>query len=83
MVTVVVYFNVSECSSITSLPALGGDMVCHLSSTCSSIDCCLSSNLLGRTLKSSIHLDTCSYKLLVSIEDLSYEFQMLNYHWGK
>ena len=75
--------NISECSSVTSLPALGGDLVCHLSSTCSSFDCCLHSNLLRRTLMSSVHLDTCTYKLLVSIEDLSYEFQMLNYQWGK
>ncbi|CAC5401975.1 unnamed protein product [Mytilus coruscus] len=72
----------NECSSVTTLPALSGDIACHMSS-CSQFSCCVYNNILRRSLKSSIHLDTCSYMLKVSIEDLHYEFQMLNYQWGE
>lgn len=75
------WFN--ECSSVTTLPILPGDIVCHLSSSCSGFSCCVHSDILKRSLMTSIHLDTCRYTLLVSLEDLTYQFQMLNFNWGK
>jgi hypothetical protein len=76
-------FFFSESSSNFTLPSLPGDIVCHISPTQSEFSCCVHVNLLKRSLKATVNLNTCTYKLTVSIENLHHEISLFNYKWGK
>jgi hypothetical protein len=36
-----------------------------------------------RSLKATVNLNTCTYKLTVSIENLHHDINLFNYKWGK
>lgn len=74
----------TECSNLTKAGLdITGDIACHIPSTCNSMTCCVQSDLLRRSLFTSIDLNTCLYTMTVTIEDFQHEIQLLNYKWGR
>ncbi|XP_060596418.1 uncharacterized protein LOC132750445 [Ruditapes philippinarum] len=73
----------SECNASFTLPSLPDEMVCYMGDTCTSIECCVSVDILRTSIHVKFLLDTCRYKLTMGIERLETEVILLDYQWGK
>ncbi|XP_060567959.1 uncharacterized protein LOC132726631 [Ruditapes philippinarum] len=74
----------NECGLITlELPGLLESSVCHISSSCSAIECCIGIDYLKIALHASLEIDFCEFVIKGSLEKLSFEKKIINYDWGK
>ncbi|KAL3873866.1 hypothetical protein ACJMK2_036950, partial [Sinanodonta woodiana] len=58
-------------------------MVCHIPRSCTGVECCTFVNTVGMTFRTFLHLDPCTYRLSIGIEELQFNISLLNYDWGK
>jgi hypothetical protein len=73
----------SECQSITLPVDISNSATCYIPDTCTSIDCCIEVATLGRSFRTYVDIDTCSYKLTVEIDKIHLEYSLVDYEWGK
>ncbi|XP_071131855.1 uncharacterized protein [Mytilus edulis] len=66
-----------------SLPSVPNTMSCHLTDTCTGIDCCIDVEQISRSINVYIKLDACNYKLTAGIEKLTFDVPLLNYEFGQ
>ncbi|CAG2196994.1 unnamed protein product [Mytilus edulis] len=64
-----------------SLPSVPNTMSCHLTDTCTGIDCCIDVEQISRSINVYIKLDACNYKLTAGIEKLTLDVPLLNYEF--
>ena len=72
-----------ECLEPVNLQGLPEPVMCHLSSSCDGIQCCVGTEALGRTFFVAASIDVCKYQLMVTIEKLSYEISFSEITFGK
>ncbi|KAL5013968.1 hypothetical protein ScPMuIL_008238, partial [Solemya velum] len=72
----------NECSEISGLQPLNEPVVCHISGTCTNIQCCLDAGRIPLHFHAYMDLDACNYKLTVGIEKLHFDIMLLDYEWG-
>ncbi|XP_053392737.1 uncharacterized protein LOC128555173 [Mercenaria mercenaria] len=74
----------NECGFITSdLPGLPASSVCHISSSCTAVECCVGVDYLKITVHVSLEIDFCDFVIKGSLEKISFELNLINYDWGK
>ncbi|VDI76849.1 Hypothetical predicted protein, partial [Mytilus galloprovincialis] len=73
----------NECTNITAPFKLNESVVCHITETCDRVTCCAEIPVLKRYIYASVNLRTCDYLLDVDIEENHFEFNLINYEWGK
>lgn len=73
----------SVCSRNTTLGTLTDPVSCYLDYTCSTVDCCIDVNQVGRTMTASLSVDNCHQKMTLQLERLTKEISLLNYTWGR
>ena len=66
--------------SLESLPA---NTLCHVSKSCTSINCCVREDLLDSTVQFKLGIDACNFLLDVGIERLQTIIDLIGYKWGK
>ena len=66
-----------------TLPALPDNIVCHISDTCTAIDCCAYIPLLNKTFNFFLNIDPCYEQLSVGIEKMHHEYKLLDYQYGR
>ncbi|CAG2247494.1 unnamed protein product [Mytilus edulis] len=75
-------WNIACPHTIQSTYSLPDNMVCSLSDTCTSVDCCVDIKLLGRSFHIYLDIDPCHYMLTVGIERMRFNKSLLDYSWG-
>ncbi|KAL3873935.1 hypothetical protein ACJMK2_037012, partial [Sinanodonta woodiana] len=58
-------------------------MVCHIPRSCTGVECCTFVHTVDRTFRTFLHLDPCTYRLSIGIEELQFNISLLNYDWGE
>ncbi|KAK3609659.1 hypothetical protein CHS0354_035944, partial [Potamilus streckersoni] len=58
-------------------------MRCHIPNDCASFYCCVRVAPLNQYYQTSLHLDTNTFKLTVSVEKFRLEFNLLDIEWDK
>lgn len=71
-----------SCLVDVDAPVLPDFIACHIPSSCTEIDCCISVDLVQRTFRSALHLDACNSVLHLQIEKFSWNISLLDYQWG-
>ena len=76
---------ISDCPLMLqdNLPDLKGPVSCHLSSSCTSIECCLDVVQINRSVAFFLNIDTCNYILSLGIENLVFNKSLIDYNFGK
>lgn len=76
-------FNFTECvTSITTDPLPSG-IVCHIPSTCTTIQCCVDATTpLGRSFTTVLDLDPCTHQLTLGIENFEHKVSLLDFKFG-
>ncbi|XP_052081234.1 uncharacterized protein LOC127719258 [Mytilus californianus] len=75
-------WNIACPHTIQSIYSLPDNMVCSLSDTCTSVECCVDIKLLGRSFHIYLDIDPCHYRLTVGIERMKFNRSLLDYSWG-
>ncbi|XP_063408925.1 uncharacterized protein LOC134692405 [Mytilus trossulus] len=74
----------NDCSNITTpLVQLNESVACHITEYCDSVTCCAEIPVLKRYVYASVNLRTCDYILDVYLEENHFEFNLMDYEWGK
>ncbi|VDI06314.1 Hypothetical predicted protein [Mytilus galloprovincialis] len=73
----------SECPTPIAVPDLPDNIVCHISGTCTDVNCCVHIPLINKTFDAYIKLDPCYEKLSVGIEKMHNQYKLLDYTYGK
>ncbi|VDI67222.1 Hypothetical predicted protein [Mytilus galloprovincialis] len=74
----------NDCSNITTpLVQLNQSVVCHITESCDTVTCCAEIPVLKRYVYASVNLRTCDYILDVYLEEQHFEFNLMDYEWGK
>ncbi|CAG2253142.1 unnamed protein product [Mytilus edulis] len=74
----------TDCSQeIRNLPSLLSNMNCYIDQSCTSVQCCIDVNELGKSLEIGVKIDPCDFRLTVRIEKLSFDVTLHDYVWGK
>ncbi|CAC5401161.1 unnamed protein product [Mytilus coruscus] len=74
----------SECPlSMFNRPDLGEQIACHITETCTGIDCCANIPFFGLTVRPFLLLDPCDYKITYGINTQNVTISLFNYEWGK
>ena len=73
---------IPECNKSVAIPHLPPNSVCHLSDTCTDIECCIDTPLLHRPVNFQFALEPCDYRMTVRIEGMEYQLMLYNYSWG-
>lgn len=66
-----IYFYLA-CASLPDLLPLPGTVACHLSSSCTALDCCVSSSKLGQSFRAYLDVDPCTSRITVGIDDWTF-----------
>lgn len=74
---------VAECPTPIAVPDLPDNIVCHISGTCTDVNCCVHIPLLNKTFDAYIKLDPCYEKVSVGIEKMHNQYKLLDYTYGK
>ena len=77
----------TDCSLDVATSALPSGIVCHIPSTCTTVQCCVDATTpLGLSFTTVLDLDPCTHQLTLGIENFvlkislyDFEFGMLNY----
>ncbi|XP_071145134.1 uncharacterized protein [Mytilus edulis] len=74
----------SECPlSMFNRPDLGNQIACHITESCTGIDCCANIPSFGLTVRPFFVLDPCDYKISYGINTENFTKSLVNYEWGK
>ncbi|CAH1242182.1 Hypp6490 [Branchiostoma lanceolatum] len=75
--------EIDKCNQLNP-PQLPDTMACTVIDSCMGVECCLDLDfkLIKLTVQSNVHLDLCSYKLLMSIGNVDFEQTLFTYEWG-
>ncbi|XP_066300826.1 uncharacterized protein [Branchiostoma lanceolatum] len=75
--------EIDKCNQLNP-PQLPDTMACTVIDSCMGVECCLDLDfkLIKLTVTSNVHLDLCSYKLLMSIGNVDFEQTLFTYEWG-
>ncbi|VDI43603.1 Hypothetical predicted protein [Mytilus galloprovincialis] len=74
----------SECPlSMFNRPDLGDQIACHITESCTGIDCCANIPFFGLTVRPFFVLDPCDYKISYGINTVNVTKSLFNYEWGK
>ncbi|VDI73733.1 Hypothetical predicted protein, partial [Mytilus galloprovincialis] len=74
----------NECSNITTpSTVLAKGLACYILDSCDAVTCCAEIAVLKRYVYISVSLKTCDYLLEVWLEEKKFEFDLINYQWGK
>lgn len=65
------------------LPQLSSPVTCHLTDTCTGIQCCVEVKEISKSVDVYVILDACNYKFSAGIEKLTFNQSLLNYEFGK
>ena len=76
-------FLITGCPALVNLPALPTSMSCHITDTCTKLDCCVDVDKLGLSLNAYIILDTCNNRFTVGVDKFSRTISLLNVDFGK
>ena len=82
MTTTFVSFLISACDKAVQLSQLPPDSSCHLSDSCTDIQCCVDVPTLQRSVSFQISLKPCDCRMIVRIEQMEYHVMLYNYSWG-
>ncbi|XP_076086926.1 uncharacterized protein LOC143057501 [Mytilus galloprovincialis] len=75
--------NFSACPHKVSLVLpLPDNIVCSLSETCTSVDCCMDVELLNKSFHIYLDIDPCYHRLTVGIEQMQFNRSLQDYSWG-
>lgn len=81
---ILVFHNFIECEKETKgLSTLGTHTRCAISRTCSSVHCCLHSEVLNTNLDAFIDIDACNGKINVGIERYQWSHKLVGYTFGE
>lgn len=81
---ILVFHNFIECEKETKgLSTLGTHTRCAISRTCSSVHCCLHSEVLNTNLDAFIDIDACNGKINVGIERYQWSHKLVGYKFGE
>lgn len=58
-------------------------MTCHVSDTCTQIECCVNAEAIDRTFSIVVDIDSCAFVFRILIEKLEYKSSLLGYNWGE
>ncbi|VDI03913.1 Hypothetical predicted protein, partial [Mytilus galloprovincialis] len=78
-------WNIShECDGISkNFPKLQWGLSCHITNSCTVLDCCIDIQKLGIAMNFYVNLDTCNNKFTVGIENLNRTISVLNMDFGR
>ncbi|KAJ8320500.1 LOW QUALITY PROTEIN: hypothetical protein KUTeg_002087 [Tegillarca granosa] len=68
---------IENLGNITNYP-----MSCTLEESCTSVECCIESNFIGKTFSINVKLDACNYMLYFGIEKLQFQIPLSDLKWG-
>ena len=60
------------CAGSPALPPLPGALSCHLTSSCTGLECCVFSSRLGQTFRAHLDIDPCTYRITVGIDNWTF-----------
>ncbi|CAG2211662.1 unnamed protein product [Mytilus edulis] len=69
--------------SMFNRPDLGDIIACHITETCTGIDCCANIPFFGLTVRPFFVLDPCDYKISYGINTENVTKSLFDYEWGK
>ncbi|XP_053398282.1 uncharacterized protein LOC128556671 [Mercenaria mercenaria] len=75
----------SECprSLTTGMHTLPNTMHCVIGQSCTEVECCIGLEILNRTFKTQVTIDSCAYQMTFAVENYKHSKQLFNYTWGK
>ncbi|XP_052083606.1 uncharacterized protein LOC127720906 [Mytilus californianus] len=68
--------------SINTVTSLPDNIVCSLSDTCTSVDCCMDVEVLDKSFHISLDIDPCYHRLTVGIEKMQFNRSLQDCSWG-
>ncbi|XP_041378093.1 uncharacterized protein LOC121390363 [Gigantopelta aegis] len=72
-----------DCGSTSvQLLQLPSEARCHITDSCSAIDCCVQIPYVKRTVHLTFNLDICKLTLDLSLENLKYTVSLMEYNWN-
>lgn len=74
---------VTACRDKLPLPRLNGPVSCHITSSCSGIECCLDVKPLQRSFHAYVLLDACSNRIKLGIENYNLDTVYFDFKFGK
>ncbi|XP_053398133.1 uncharacterized protein LOC128556594 [Mercenaria mercenaria] len=73
----------NECLETTvDLPDLPESTVCHITASCTAVDCCITVDYLRRSLQASFAIDFCNFTVHGNLETLTFSFDIIDFQWG-
>ncbi|XP_060596420.1 uncharacterized protein LOC132750448 [Ruditapes philippinarum] len=72
----------NECSEYLLVESDLGPVSCHLSSSCMSLECCINTTALPRSIHAFFQINACDEKLTVGIEKFTFETSLVDYDFG-
>ncbi|XP_053400990.1 uncharacterized protein LOC123541000 [Mercenaria mercenaria] len=72
----------NECTRLSKPLSPLGQVSCHLSSTCMSLECCIDTDILPRTIHTFLQVNACEQTLAVGIEKFTFEMDLVSYDFG-
>lgn len=66
-----------------NFPKLQSGLSCHITNSCTVLDCCIDIQKLGIAMNFYVNLDTCNNKFTVGIENLNRTISVLNMDFGR
>ncbi|XP_071145140.1 uncharacterized protein [Mytilus edulis] len=67
---------------LSLLLPLPDTIVCSLSDTCTSVDCCMDVERLDKSFHIYLDIDPCYHRLTVGIEQMQFNRSLQDYSWG-
>ncbi|XP_071123204.1 uncharacterized protein [Mytilus edulis] len=72
----------NACRDKLPLPRLNGPVSCHITSSCSGIECCLDVKPLQRSFHAYVLLDACSNRIKLGIENYNLDTVYFDFKFG-
>ena len=65
-----------------TLPILSSELSCHVTDSCTGLQCCINNNYLQQTFEVSFQLDPCENRLTIGIEKTRFNRTLTDFKWG-
>ncbi len=76
-------FNFTECVTSVTTDPLPSGIVCHIPSSCTTIQCCVDATTpLGRSFTTVLDLDPYTHQLTLGIENFEHKVSLLDFKFG-
>ena len=83
MISYTVCIFILDCPYPISPGVLDGPIHCHISSKCTSVDCCIHDEISQRNYNVYLNIDPCDFKLEIAAENYRFTESLLNFDWSK